>query len=181
MFNRSTRLRVVSSLGFLSFVFVLAGLATPDPVGPFPLAHAGAPATLEFPFVPDPTMTVGSLCSPKEPDYSERRYPEQIAYCKRTVSSQLKREIYEAYGVPPHCRSEYTIDHFIPLSIGGTNRRENLWPEHKDVKNLRKNLELDLFEDVRDGKLTQSEAVRRIREAKLSPPIGDPSRYVICH
>ena len=73
------------------------------------------------------------------------------------------------------------VDHFIPLSIGGTNRRENLWPEHKDIKNLRKNLELDLFEDVRDGKLTQSEAIRRIREAKLNPPISDPSRYVICH
>ncbi len=133
-----------------------------------------------FPFTPDNTRTNGSVCSTQDRDYSEHRYPENIPYCRRSVSSGDKDKIYRDYGVPQKCRKEYTIDHFIPLSIGGTNRIDNLWPEPKVIKQLRKDLEIDLFKALSKGQITQQEAIERIRDAKFNPPIGDPAAYEFC-
>lgn len=133
-----------------------------------------------FPFTPDETLTTGSLCSTHDPDFEEFRYRENIAYCKRSVSSSDKEKIYRTYGVSQKCRKEYTIDHFIPLSVGGTNRPDNLWPEPKSIKALRKDLEMELFKAIRDGKITQDEAIQRIRDAKFNPPVNDPSRFKFC-
>ena len=133
-----------------------------------------------FPFTPDENVTTGSLCSTGDSDFEEFRYAEQIPYCKRSVSSSDKDRIYRHYGVPQKCRKEYTIDHFIPLAIGGTNRSDNLWPEPKSIKALRKNLELELFQAVSAGRMTQAEAIERIREAKLNPPIRSPDRFKFC-
>jgi hypothetical protein len=136
--------------------------------------------TSSFPFTPDESLTTGSLCSSQDPDFAEYRYQEKIAYCKRSVSASDKEAVYRLYGVSKKCQKEYTIDHYIPLSVGGTNRQDNLWPEPKSIKALRKNLELELFQAVSNGRLTQSEAIQRIREAKLNPPVQDPSRFKFC-
>ncbi len=136
---------------------------------------------LRFPFVPTREKTSGSLCTPQDPDFERLRYEERIPYCRRNVSRSEKADIYEAYGVPKRCRGDYTIDHFIPLSIGGTNHRDNLWPEHKSIKALRQNLELDLYKQIDQGLITQKEAIRIITEAKWNPPIHDPSDFEICH
>lgn len=136
-------------------------------------------ARADFPFTPD-TSVVGSLCTNNDSDFAEYRYPEQVPYCRRNLSSSEKRKIYEAYGIPEHCRSEYTIDHFIPLSLGGTNRMNNLWPEAKSIKKLRQNLELELFQRLKSGAITQAEAVAAIRDAKFNPPIHDPSSMSFC-
>lgn len=133
-----------------------------------------------FPFTPDENVTTGSLCTTSDSDFQEFRYAEQIPYCKRSVSSSDKNRIYQQYGVSEKCRKEYTIDHFIPLSIGGTNRANNLWPEPKSIKALRKNLELELFKAVSAGQMSQAEAVERIRDAKFNPPVRDPARFKFC-
>lgn len=135
---------------------------------------------LSFPFVPDPKMTTGSLCTPENPDFERYRYKEQIPYCKRNVSSRMKAAVYRRYGVSSHCKSEYTIDHFIPLSLGGTNEFNNLWPEPKSIKALRQNLEYNLYKRLSAGKITQAEAVREIVHAKLNPPVDDPSQFEFC-
>lgn len=133
-----------------------------------------------FPFTPDQARTNGSVCDTKDRDFSEYRYPEQIPYCKRSVSSGDKDKVYRDYGVSKGCRKEYTIDHFIPLSIGGTNRIDNLWPEPKVIKQLRQDLEIELFKALSKGQITQAEAIKKIREAKFNPPIGDPASYEFC-
>lgn len=135
---------------------------------------------LYFPFVPDSARTTGSLCNESDPDYRTNRYPERIAYCVRHVTNSRKSRIFEAYGVPAKCRKHYTIDHFIPLSLGGTNNEDNLWPEAKNIKALRYNLELELFEKLSDGKITQAHAVATIREAKLNPPVEDTNAFEFC-
>lgn len=135
---------------------------------------------LAFPFVPDSHMTTGSYCTTQDPNFSEYRYAENIPYCKRSVSSRTKQDIYRSYGVPKKCQVDYTIDHFIPLSLGGTNHVDNLWPEPKQVKALRQNMEYELYEDVRDGKKTRQEAVDILIEAKLNPPVQDPTTFSIC-
>ena len=53
----------------------------------------------------------------------------------RDVSSSLRASIYEAYGVkPPHPFPEWEMDHLIPLELGGSNARRNLWPEHNPAR-----------------------------------------------
>ncbi len=138
------------------------------------------PPTLAFPFIPDSQATPGSLCSKRDPDYKQDRYAEKIPYCGRNVASSLKRDIYDDYGISSKCRKEYTIDHFIPLAIGGSNRRDNLWPEHKSVKALRQNLEMDLYNEIRNGTISQAEALKIIVEAKLNPPVQNPSEFDFC-
>lgn len=135
---------------------------------------------LEFPFVPDPSMTEGMLCTRRDRDFDRLRYEEQIFYCKRNVSRETKSDIYRAYGVPTRCQKEYTIDHFIPLSIGGNNSVKNLWPEHKSIKALRQHLEENLYKQISQGRITQEEAVRVITEAKWNPPVRNPENFSFC-
>lgn len=122
-----------------------------------------------YPMVPDGTKTPGELCSKADGDFSEYRYPARIIYCRRHVSAELKRQVYEDYGIAVKERDQYTIDHFYPLSMGGSNHRHNLWPEHHAVKALRPDLELELFEALQAGVKSQSEVLDEIREAKTKP------------
>ncbi len=118
---------------------------------------------------PDADETPGSICTTANDDFEEYRYPERIPYCGRNVASSLKKKIYEWYGISEKERKNYTIDHLIPLSIGGDNERANLWPEHKEVKALRPDLEIRLFNKLRDAEIKQSVAIGEVLEAKFNP------------
>jgi hypothetical protein len=174
--------------GILTFrvlfvALILAGVPVMGGANEAPIWLKGSEIDLQisaFPFTPDESLTSGSLCTTHDPDFQEFRYREKIAYCKRSVSSSDKEKIYRTYGVSQKCRKEYTIDHFIPLSVGGTNRPDNLWPEPKSIKALRKDLEIELFKAIRDGRITQDEAIEKIRDAKFNPPVNDPSRFKFC-
>lgn len=122
-----------------------------------------------YPLKPDLSKTPSSLCTPNNPDFFEYRYHEKIAYCKRHVSLSLKDHIYKSYGINSHCKGRYTIDHFIPLSIGGDNNLKNLWPEHVLIKAKRRNLEENIYKDLLNGKITQATAIKTIISAKLHP------------
>lgn len=122
-----------------------------------------------IPLIPNEKWAQGSLCTRQHGDYETDRYSQKIPYCKRNVDSTLKQKLYDLYQVPEKCRSRYTIDHIIPLSIGGDNSPENLWPEHKDVKGTRPMLEEEIFGEVRDGHMTQKEAIQIILKEKFTP------------
>lgn len=122
---------------------------------------------------PDIAATPGDFCTPKDPDFSGYRYRQRIAYCKRNVSSETKARVYEYYGIPVQERRFYTIDHMIPLSIGGSNYEENLWPEHKQIKASRINLENEIYSAVSKSELTQAEATARIIYEKMNPKLGE--------
>lgn len=124
-----------------------------------------------YPLVPNPDLTQGDICDRTDPDFKENRYPERIEYCKRNVSNQLKSKIYDEYGISRECRSRFTIDHFIPLSIGGNNDKRNLWPEHKKVKATRPNFELDVFTQLSNGEITQDQALAMVSNVKTQPVI----------
>lgn len=140
-------------------------------LGFFVMSFVAGAAHLPAPLVPDET-TPGSVCTTDHEDFTEYRYAEEIPYCERNVSSGLKNQIYRDYGVPSDCKSEYTIDHFYPLSLGGDNSRENLWPEPKAVKAIRNNLEMKLYKELSKGEITQKAALAQIRKAKLNPDQG---------
>lgn len=128
----------------------------------------------EPPMHPDPEKTSGDYCSTDDPDFREYRYRENVPTCIRSVSRELKTKIYQEYGVPRRCRGQYTVDHFIPLSMGGSNQAINLWPEHKDIKATRQNLELDMYIELREGRVTQRQAIQRVIREKMNPPHVDP-------
>jgi hypothetical protein len=134
-----------------------------------------------FPMVPVATMTTGDLCDESDEDFDRYRYSEQIPYCKRNVDIRTKRQIYAAYGVPTYCRDSYTIDHFIPLSLGGSNQIENLWPEHRAVKTARYNLETQLYNALRAGEITQRQALKEIETAKWNPPFTVQQIVDVCY
>lgn len=125
---------------------------------------------LNYPVKPNPEVTVGDFCNEKDPDFVGYRYKEKIPYCIRNVSGWTKAEIYDLYGIPEDCRDEYTVDHFVPLALGGSNHDPNLWPEHKHVKATRQNLEMEVYTQLKNGEISQREAVQVITHAKMNPP-----------
>ena len=124
---------------------------------------------LAFPTRPSPNETSGDLCTTNNPDFVEYRYEEQIPYCVRNVDIVKKKQIYELYKIPTECRHRYTVDHFIPLALGGSNDELNLWPEHKLVKATRPNLELDLYYRIKNSEIKQLDAIDIIKAAKMNP------------
>ncbi len=124
------------------------------------------PVLSHYPLVPDPGMTQGDLCTVNDSDFSRYRYQENIPYCYRNVSWERRSKIYDNYNIPASCRHRYTIDHFIPLSLGGNNSDENLWPEHVLVKATRARLEQELYLALEFGEMSQKEAIGIIVRAK---------------
>lgn len=120
-----------------------------------------------FPQTPDQAKTPGDLCDVKDPDFKEYRYNENIPYCERNVTGWRKDKIYDSYAIPEEERNQYTIDHLIPLSIGGSNSDENLWAEHLSLKYERGSLEYDLYVKMKEGSITQAEAIRIILCSKF--------------
>jgi hypothetical protein len=123
--------------------------------------------THAYPTRPNPVETQGERCNQNDSDFKEFRYNEQIPYCIRNVDSRKKTQIYDAYRIPVECRHRYTIDHFLPLSIGGNNSDFNLWPEHKLVKATRPKLEIELYNSIKNGLITQEEAIKIIKNEKM--------------
>ncbi len=150
---------------------VYAQTVNPEDLSAFDLYKGPLDDSLEnsdYPIHPQATLTTGSLC--QHP--SRKRYPEGIDYCSRDVDSQLKRQIIRKYddvfkyriGSMP--RSDFKIDHLIPLCAGGSNEESNLWPQYKKVYNITDPLEPELCAAMSRGKLLQRDAVTLILRAK---------------
>jgi len=125
---------------------------------------------IDFPQSPHAQITPGSLCDTP----TEYRYPEHINYCERDVSSDLKNAIFEdyrkriGYTLSIRNRADYKIDHFIPLCAGGSNKQNNLWPQHVTVFNTTDPMESLGCEKLKLGRITQKDLVALIRLAKLN-------------
>jgi hypothetical protein len=111
----------------------------------------------------DTDITPGAICTPKDPDFIEYRYSAHIAYCKRNVSKAKKKAVAEAYGgIPESEWKNYEFDHLIPLNAGGSSAIENIWPEPLDEAKEKDKVELATYKGLKDGSLTQDEAIQMI-------------------
>lgn len=75
------------------------------------------------PLLPDPVLTPGAVRSVDRAEICRPGYSKSV----RNTSRETKEEIYRKYGVVKDHR-RYKIDHLVPLSIGGADSAENLWP-----------------------------------------------------
>ncbi len=122
------------------------------------------------PIKPNPTYTQGDFCDRRDTDYEGIRYKDKVAVCYRNVTWEIKDQVYAQYNVPRKCRKYYTVDHYVPLFMGGSNQVQNLWPEHKDIKATRQTLEQELYNRLNAGEIGQDYALRVITHAKQHPP-----------
>jgi hypothetical protein len=139
--------------------------------------HADVSAIREFPVAPESMLTPGSLCD--RPD--SYRYPERIPYCERdSLDTRIKDEVFKeyrenGYRLNPKHRSDYKIDHLIPLCAGGSNREDNLWPQHKTLYVLTDPLEPLGCDKLKQGKITQAVLVHLIISAKVNLSLVRPT------
>ncbi len=112
---------------------------------------------------PDPNLTPGDMyenISLRE--ICTHGYSSRI----RNVNPEHKQFIKRMYEIDPSEFSEYSIDHFIPLCLGGTNSLMNLWPQRitNVVYGTKEKAKSDdyLFQQVCDGQMSLKEAQRLI-------------------
>ena len=123
---------------------------------------------LVFAFPERPNHTsLPHYCTSSDPDFKEYRYSNKTPYCSRRVLSSTRRKVYEDYAVSLSDQPLYTIDHIVPLSLGGSNHRLNLWPQHKSIGTAP--LETTLWSKVNSGEMHSSEAVNLILIEKYKP------------
>lgn len=134
-----------------------------------------------FPDGPELKETPGTLCLK-----GVKRYPENITYCERDVSTDLKKHIIRTYDkefgytIQRLPRAQFKIDHFIPLSIGGSNDVTNLWPQHHSVYEITDPIEHLLAEKIAQAKIKQEEAIRLVREVKMNlSKASEIQRYLL--
>jgi len=114
---------------------------------------------------PDFAYTPGALCTANDPNFSEYRYAEHIAYCRRNVTEAMKEQIAAHYGVPKSDWDNYEFDHLIPLAAGGSSSIDNVWPQphgNPDGSNGKDKLEDQIYQQMKAGTLKQADGVRRI-------------------
>ncbi len=84
----------------------------------------------------------------------------------RNVPAEMKREVYEEYGITSHGPGDYEVDHLIPLELGGSNSIKNLWPESHRTSpwnaQVKDRLESKLHELVCSGQLDLKTAQQAI-------------------
>ena len=75
--------------------------------------------------LPDPDLTPGDVFDVSLTDICTPGYSKTV----RAVPKYLRDQAFRNYGLEPHQRSHYQLDHLIPLAIGGSNSVRNLWPQ----------------------------------------------------
>lgn len=97
-------------------------------------------------------VTVAQVCTPG--------YARSV----RNVPTELKREVYRRYHMA-YVRGAAEVDHLIPLSDGGSNSINNLWPEpYVGEWNalVKDSLESKIHQMVCDGQMSLPDAQQRI-------------------
>lgn len=121
-----------------------------------------------YPIGPEDSVTPGALCA----NPTEYRYPEKIKYCARNVESSEKELIIRDYDqrfgfkIRTMPRSDFKIDHLIPLCAGGANDNTNLWPQYKTVYVKTDRIEESVCILMGKGQMKQAEAVTLVLDVK---------------
>ncbi|GAC1678303.1 MAG: hypothetical protein NVS9B2_29460 [Steroidobacteraceae bacterium] len=80
--------------------------------------------------LPDPRVTPGSVLTSDLAVICVPGYSKTV----RHTSGKLKAKVYKAYGVRNTTAGLAEVDHLIPLSHGGADVFENLWPQRYEPR-----------------------------------------------
>jgi len=112
---------------------------------------------------PDKTHTPGVLCTSSDPDFESFAYSAHVAKCTRNIMDDEKVQVSDWYGgIPKSDWPKYEFDHLIPLCAGGSNSPQNLWPQPIDEAKLKDRVEDEVCRGLREGTLTQEQAVEKV-------------------
>ena len=129
------------------------------------LLLAGPALAQDAAVYPDPTLTPGAIRSTDRDEICSTD-TRGLRHGSRARSDL----IYDRYGIAQSARMQFTLDHLVPLEIGGSDVVENLWPEPRrslagEWDDTRKDqLERRLAILVCAGKLDVREAQKAIAE-----------------
>ncbi len=90
-----------------------------------PLRGARASVSGAAGLLPDPILTPGHVATTDRATVCERGYSRRV----RKVSTATKRAVMRAYGIDPDRHPRLEMDHSVPLCLGGSNDKRNLWPQ----------------------------------------------------
>jgi hypothetical protein len=85
------------------------------------------PRLLPIQVLPDPVVTPGEA---QNISLVEVKKLASGAARASNIPTDVKRAVYGAYGLSVD-EKNYTLDHLIPLSLGGSNSARNLWPHSR--------------------------------------------------
>lgn len=114
--------------------------------------------------MPDPKLTPGAVfptvtnATTCVPGYSGT---------VRNVTDEQKKEVCLAYGIKAGCPGpHYEIDHWVSLTLGGSNDSKNLWPQPRPEANWKDVVEFSLHLQVCNPKnpLSIAEAQARVKQ-----------------
>jgi hypothetical protein len=137
---------------------------------------AGAAEGADAPLRPDPQLTPGAVASTDMTLICQPGYARSV----RHTSGKLKAQIYREYQIDRR-HGHYEIDHLIPLSLGGADAGENLWPESFDTQpwnaTVKDRLEVFFHAEVCAGRIPIGKAQAEIAGdwiAAYKRYLGDP-------
>ncbi len=111
---------------------------------------------------PDPRLSPGDVLTTNVSQICTSGYTKTV----RNVPSDLKKQIYQEYGIVSHKPGEYEIDHIVSLELGGSNSARNLFPQSYKLKPLnahvKDELENKLHEMICTGKIPIQTAQQEI-------------------
>jgi hypothetical protein len=85
------------------------------------------PRLLPIQVLPDPVVTPGEA---QNISLAEVKKLASGAARVSNIPTDVKRAVYGAYGLSLD-EKNYTLDHLIPLCLGGSNSAKNLWPHSR--------------------------------------------------
>lgn len=115
---------------------------------------------------PVPTCTPGSLRDDVDPNNLKaticKPYWSSMHHPPRAETERVKTQAMAAYGVPPEKRDITELDHFYPVSFGGSNDVSNLWAQvstRNSFWNDKDDVEIAVHYAICSGKVNWVDAV----------------------
>jgi len=159
-------------------LFAIWAMLHRRPAAPLTLPDGTWPNRALTPGAVDETVTGDTICAhdwgpgePPEPGAGDLTYSKAA----RHTSTELKDEVFGEYNLTnPHDGGQsYEVDHLVPLSLGGLDVRENLWPESRTGEGMnawaKDRLEYRLFRLVCDPPPGTPRMALREAQAAFTP------------
>ena len=120
------------------------------------------PPAEDAPYLPNRKRTPGAIFK-----QATREIVCVPGYTKRVrhVPVDMKKAVYNGYGIKHHAKGEYEVDHLVSLELGGSNDVTNLWPQpyHGQLNARDKDkLENEMHHRVCAGTIPLAQAQREI-------------------